>query len=107
MSPVAKHRRTANWGGGKAALVRVQIVCCSLDGVVLSNGRWDLSSALPTPDSFGKWILFPELGGSSLQHSSERCLSSAVPVAPAPGLGELDTLPVCAYRGWVDPIKPP
>lgn len=65
-----------------------------------SNGGWDRSSTLPTPDSSGKWVLFSELGGSSLQRSSERHLPS-VPVAPAPGVEELDTdLSVLAEGGW-------
>lgn len=60
-----------------------------------STGRWVLSRTLPTPDSSGKWMLFSELGGSSLQHSSERHLSSAVPSVPAPGVEEVDTASLC------------
>lgn len=33
--------------------------------------------------------------------------SAAVPMASAPGVEELVTLPVCAKRGWMKPIKPP
>lgn len=36
-----------------------------------------------------------------------RGASSAAPAVPAPGVEELDTRPVCAQRGWVQPIKPP
>lgn len=80
--------------GEKAACVLVQIVCCSLVCVVLGQ-HWKVGSLQHSTYPWFiipvKWMLFSELGGSSLQHPSERHLSSAVLLAPAPGVEEIDT----------------